>query len=425
MIIHPGGPLRGTLTVPGDKSISHRAVMLGALADGITHITGFLPGDDCLATIDCFRKMGVPIELHGDCVTIDGVGLHGLSAPETTLYTGNSGTTTRLLCGILAGQSFSARLDGDDSIRRRPMGRIINPLREMGAVIEGKKDNFCPLHIHPSELCGMEYHLPVASAQLKSAILLAGLYAEGQTVVIEPAPSRDHTERMFRALGVEVETKGNVITLEPPEVLNAVDIDVPADISSAAFFLAASAIVPDSQLTITHVGINPTRTGILDVLREMGASIQQSNICHNAEPSCDLTIQQNALHGVEIGGAIIPRLIDELPILAVVAAFAEGETVIRDAQELKVKESNRIAAMTTELARAGVDVEETEDGMIIRGGSGKRPHGAPFQTYNDHRIAMSLAVLALAAEGDSQIINPEVVSISYPGFFDTLDQLRR
>ena len=421
MHIHPSGPLRGCLTVPGDKSISHRAVMLGALANGTTHITGFLMGEDCLSTIDCFRKMGVEIEVREDEVIVEGVGLHGLCEPEEALYTGNSGTTTRLLCGILAGQPFTATLNGDASIQKRPMGRVIKPLREMGASIEGKNDNYCPLTLYPSELHGIEYRLPVASAQLKSAILLAGLYAEGQTTVIEPAPSRDHTERMFRALGVEIDTEGSTITLDPPEDLHAVDIAVPGDISSAAFFLTAGAIVPGSELTIRNVGVNPTRTGVIDVLRDMGASITEDNFRDESEPVCDLTVRASALHGVEIGGSIIPRLIDELPVIAVAAAFAEGETVIRDAQELKVKESNRIAAMVRELGRAGVDVEETEDGMIIRGG--KTPRGASFETYGDHRIAMSMAVLALGAEGVSRIDDPEVVAISYPGFFDTLGQL--
>lgn len=421
MQIHPCGSLRGSITVPGDKSISHRAVMLGALASGTTHITGFLMGEDCLSTIDCFRKMGVEIEVTDGEVVVEGVGLHGLCAPEEALYTGNSGTTTRLLCGILAGQPFTVTVNGDASIQKRPMGRIIKPLREMGASIEGKNDNFCPLTLYPSELHGIEYRLPVASAQLKSAILLAGLYAEGQTTVVEPTPSRDHTERMFRALGVEVETEGNVITLDPPEDLHAVDIAVPGDISSAAFFLVAGSIVLDSELTIRNVGVNPTRTGILDVLRDMGADITETNFRDEAEPVCDLTVRYSKLRGVEIGGAIIPRLIDELPVLAVAAAYAEGETVIRDAQELKVKESNRIAAMVTELARAGVDVEETEDGMVIRGG--RQPRGISFQTYKDHRIAMSLAVLGLAAHGDSRIADHEVVAISYPDFFRTLESL--
>lgn len=421
MQISPCGPLRGEITVLGDKSISHRAVMLGALASGTTHITGFLMGEDCLSTIDCFRKMGVQIDVTAEEVIVEGVGLHGLSAPTDTLYTGNSGTTTRLLCGILAGQPFASTLTGDASIQKRPMGRVMQPLREMGASITGKDGNLCPLHIRPSELLGIEYRLPVASAQLKSAILLAGLYAEGQTTVIEPAPSRDHTERMFRMLGVEIETHGDTITLEPPEDLHAIDIAVPGDISSAAFFLVAGLIVPDSVLTIRNVGVNPTRTGVLDVLRDMGADIEQINFVDGAEPICDLTVRHSRLHGVEIGGAIIPRLIDELPVVAVAAAFADGETVIRDAQELKVKESNRIAAMVTELQKAGVDAQETADGMIIRGG--KTPQGASFATYQDHRIAMSLAVLALAAAGDSRIDDPAVVAISYPDFFDTLSSL--
>ena len=421
MQIQPCGPLHGEITVPGDKSISHRAVMLGALANGTTHITGFLMGEDCLSTIDCFRKMGVSIDVSDKEVVVEGVGLHGLTAPECELYTGNSGTTTRLLSGILAGQSFTSTMNGDATIQRRPMGRVMKPLREMGASIEGKDDNFCPLTMHPSELHGIEYRLPVASAQLKSAILLAGLYAEGQTTVIEPAPSRDHTERMFRALGVEIETNGNAITLNPPEDLHAVDIAVPSDISSAAYFLVAGAIVPGSELTIKNVGVNPTRTGIIDVLRDMGADITESNFREEAEPVCDLTVRYSRLHGTEIGGAIIPRLIDELPVIAVAAAFAEGETVIRDAQELKVKESNRIASMVAELSKAGVDVEETDDGMIIRGG--EKPHGASFETYKDHRIAMSLAILGLAAEGASRIDEPEVVAISYTDFFGTIAKL--
>lgn len=421
MQIQPCGPLHGEITVPGDKSISHRAVMLGALANGTTHITGFLMGEDCLSTIDCFRKMGVSIDVSDKEVVVEGVGLHGLTAPECELYTGNSGTTTRLLSGILAGQSFTSTMNGDATIQRRPMGRVMKPLREMGASIEGKDDNFCPLTMHPSELHGIEYRLPVASAQLKSAILLAGLYAEGQTTVIEPAPSRDHTERMFRALGVEIETNGNVITLNPPEDLHAVDIAVPSDISSAAYFLVAGAIVPGSELTIKNVGVNPTRTGIIDVLRDMGADITESNFRDDAEPVCDLTVRHSRLHGTEIGGAIIPRLIDELPVIAVAAAFAEGETVIRDAQELKVKESNRIASMVAELSKAGADVEETDDGMIVRGG--EKPHGASFETYKDHRIAMSLAILGLAAEGASRIDEPEVVAISYPDFFGTIEKL--
>ncbi len=421
MKLTTSAPLLGTITVPGDKSISHRAVMFGALAQGTTHITGFLMGEDCLSTIDCFRKMGVAIEVSEQEVVVHGVGLHGLQSPAETLYTGNSGTTTRLLSGILAGQDFSCTMTGDASIQKRPMGRVIKPLREMGAQIDGVDGNFCPLTLGGGQLHGISYTLPVASAQLKSAVLLAGLYAEGNTTVIEPAPSRDHTERMLRALGVEIQTDGNTITLTPPQELHAKDIAVPADISSAAFFLVAGAIVPGSELTIRNVGINPTRTGILDVLREMGADITMSNVTDDAEPTADLTVRHSKLHGTTIGGDIIPRLIDELPVIAVAAAFAAGETVICDAQELKVKESNRIAAMVSELSKAGACVEETEDGMIVRGGTPL--HGASFATYKDHRIAMSMAICALACAGESEILDPSVVAISYPDFFDTLHTL--
>ncbi len=420
MKLHTSSGLRGTVTVPGDKSISHRAVMLGALADGETHISGFLMGEDCLSTIDCFRKMGVQIDVRDGGVTVHGVGLHGLRAPEGPLYTGNSGTTTRLLSGILAAQPFPVSMTGDASIEQRPMGRIITPLREMGADIRGRDGKYCPLHIAPAALHGVRYEMPVASAQLKSAILLAGLYADGVTEVVEPAPSRDHTERMLRAMGVQVEQDGCRVAVHAPLALRACSIEVPGDISSAAFFLVAGAIVPGSELTVKNVGINPTRDGVLEVLRAMGADITCTNVRDAAEPVADLTVRASALHGTEIGGPLIPRLIDELPVLAAAAAFAEGETVIRDAQELKVKESNRIAAMVAELTRAGVDCTETADGMVIRGG---RPRGAAFETYRDHRIAMSMAVLALGAAGESEILDPGVVSISYPGFFDTLRQI--
>ncbi|MCI8881043.1 MAG: 3-phosphoshikimate 1-carboxyvinyltransferase [Clostridiaceae bacterium] len=420
MKLHTSSGLRGTVTVPGDKSISHRAVMLGALADGDTHISGFLMGEDCLSTIDCFRKMGVQIDVRDGGVTVHGVGLHGLRAPEGPLYTGNSGTTTRLLSGILAAQPFPVSMTGDASIEQRPMGRIITPLREMGADIRGRDGKYCPLHIAPAALHGVRYEMPVASAQLKSAILLAGLYADGVTEVVEPAPSRDHTERMLRAMGVQVEQDGCRVAVHAPLALRACSIEVPGDISSAAFFLAAGAIVTGSELTVKNVGINPTRDGVLEVLRAMGADITCTNVRDAAEPVADLTVRASALHGTEIGGPLIPRLIDELPVLAAAAAFAEGETVIRDAQELKVKESNRIAAMVAELTRAGVDCTETADGMVICGG---RPRGAAFETYRDHRIAMSMAVLALGAAGESEILDPGVVSISYPGFFDTLRQI--
>lgn len=422
MKLHTSKPLHGTITVPGDKSVSHRSVMLGALADGTTHVTGFLMGEDCLSTIDCFRKMGVAVDIHADnTVTVHGVGLHGLHQPAEQLYTGNSGTTTRLISGILAGQQFETSLTGDASIEKRPMGRVMKPLREMGAEITGTEDNYCPLTIRKSQLHGIEYTLPVASAQLKSAILLAGLYADTPTTVIEPAPSRDHTERMLRALGCQVETEGCRITLYPPEKLTACDITVPADISSAAFFLVAGAIVPGSEFTIRNVGVNPTRDGVIEVLQNMGADLTLENLRDDGEPICDITVRASGLHGTEISGDIIPRLIDELPVLAVAAACAAGTTIIRDAAELKVKESNRIAAMVTELTRAGADVQETEDGMIIHGG--KPLSGASFDTYHDHRIAMSMAVCALVCAGESEIKDTDVVSISYPNFFDTLHQL--
>lgn len=415
--------LRGDVTVPGDKSISHRAVMFGALADADTHITGFLMGEDCLSTISCFKKMGVSIDVSEKEVVVHGVGLHGLKAPTELLYTGNSGTTTRLLCGILAGQPFSCTLNGDASIQKRPMGRIIKPLREMGADISGKDGNLCPLNIHPAPLHGIRYEMPVASAQLKSAILLAGLFADGPTTVIEPAPSRDHTERMLRGLGAQVVSNGTEITLTPPKALHAVNVEVPGDISSAAYFLVAGLILPNSDIVIRNVGINPTRTGILDALEAMGANIERLNERGTVEPICDLRVRSSHLHGTTIGGDMIPRLIDEIPVLAVAAAFADGETVIRDAQELKVKESNRIATMTAELSKTGADVQETEDGMIIRGG--KPLHGADFASYADHRVAMSMAVCALACEGNSSIDDPDCVAISYPTFFETLDALKQ
>ncbi|MDO4174499.1 MAG: 3-phosphoshikimate 1-carboxyvinyltransferase [Eubacteriales bacterium] len=422
-IVTPASSLRGAITVPGDKSISHRAVMFGAIAEGDTHITGFLMGEDCLSTISCFRKMGVDITVSDQEVIVHGVGLHGLKAPAELLYTGNSGTTTRLLCGILAGQPFTSTLNGDASIQKRPMGRIIQPLRQMGADIEGREGNLCPLTIKPASLKGVRYEMPVASAQLKSSILLAGLFADGKTTVIEPAASRDHTERMLRGLGADIQSNGTEITLVPPLTLRAMDVIVPGDISSAAYFLVAGLILPDSDITIRNVGVNPTRTGILDALEAMGADIERLNERGDVEPVCDLRVRSSRLHGTEIGGDLIPRLIDELPVLAVAAAVAEGTTTIRDAQELKVKESNRIAAMTAELSRTGADVQETDDGMVICGG--KQLHGADFTSYADHRVAMSMAICALACEGNSSIDDPACVAISYPTFFETLDSLRR
>lgn len=414
MLIHKMKRVQGEITVPGDKSISHRAVMLGALADGITHINGFLRGADCLSTIDCFRKMGVRIDDNGDSLTVHGNGLHGLRAPKVTLYTGNSGTTTRLLCGILAGQPFDAEITGDASICKRPMGRVTKPLSLMGADIENE---YCPLIIHGTKLHGIDYSMTVASAQVKTAIILAGLYAEGETVIHEIEKSRDHTELMLGAMGADIAVDGLTVRVGKTDRLAPQDVTVPGDISSAAFFMVLGSIMPDSEITIKNVGINPTRTGIIDVMKAMGADISVFNErTEGGEPTADMTVRTSSLHGTEIGGALIPRLIDELPVIAAAAVFANGKTVIRDAQELKIKETNRIRAVVDEFKKAGVDITETDDGMIINGG--RTIHGADFATYGDHRMAMSLAILAQLAEGGSTLDDASCVDVSYPGFFD-------
>lgn len=421
MIVKPALHLKGEITVPGDKSISHRAVMFGAICQGTTHITGFLNGADCLSTISCFGKMGIKIDINGQSVTVHGKGMHSLTPPTEILYTGNSGTTTRLLAGLLGGQGFDAIIDGDESIRKRPMKRIRTPLEMMGAKISS---DFCPLSIGASKLHGISYTLPIASAQLKSSIILASLYADGETVITEPQKSRDHTELMLSAMGADISVKGKFITSKPVEKLHSIDIDVPADISSAAFFMVAAAITKNSQITIKNVGINETRSGIIDVLKLMGANIKIENErLSGMEKVCDITVSSSELHGCTFGGDIIPRLIDEIPVIAVAAAYAKGETIIKDAEELKVKESNRLDAIVCELSRAGVDIEATNDGMIIRGGA--PICGATFDTYGDHRMAMSMAVLALGAVGDSVIKNPKVVDISFPDFFDTLSSLAK
>ena len=378
----------GQIKVPGDKSISHRAVMLGSLANGVTEISGFLKGADCLSTIDCFRKMGIDIDINGENVTVHGNGLRGLLKPDEMLYTGNSGTTTRLLCGILAGQNFDTSITGDASIQKRPMGRVVQPLSMMGAKIENE---YCPLYITGTKLHGIDYKMPVASAQVKTAIILAGLYADGETVIHEIEKSRDHTELMLSAMGADLTVDNLDITVKPTNDLTAVNVDVPGDISSAAFFLVLGAIMPNSQITVTNVGINPTRTGIIDVLKDMGADITLENVHTSAgETVADITVRSSSLKGTTVGGDIIPRLIDELPIIAVAAVFADGQTVIKDAQELKVKETNRIRAVVDEFNKCGIDITETDDGMIINGG--KSIHGADFKTYGDHRMAMSLKI---------------------------------
>lgn len=409
----------GQIKVPGDKSISHRAVMLGSLANGVTEISGFLKGADCLSTIDCFRKMGIDIDINGENVTVHGNGLRGLKKPDEMLYTGNSGTTTRLLCGILAGQNFDTSITGDSSIQKRPMGRVVQPLSMMGAKIENE---YCPLYITGTKLHGIDYKMPVASAQVKTAIILAGLYADGETVIHEIEKSRDHTELMLSAMGADLTVDNLDITVKPINDLTAVNVDVPGDISSAAFFLVLGAIMPNSQITVTNVGINPTRTGIIDVLKDMGADITLENVHTSAgETVADITVRSSSLKGTTVGGDIIPRLIDELPIIAVAAVFADGQTVIKDAQELKVKETNRIRAVVDEFNKCGIDITETDDGMIINGG--KSIHGADFKTYGDHRMAMSLTVLSQLADGESTLDDSDCACVSYPTFFDDFYKL--
>ena len=442
-IIYPARqPLTGEIQVPGDKSISHRAVMLGAIAKGTTRIQNFLMGGDCLSTIDCFRRLGVQIDVNAaeGQVAVHGKGMHGLGVcpgagnaqktgrpdgdlQEAVLDTGNSGTTTRLISGILAGQDFPSLLSGDVSLNTRPMNRILEPLTQMGAHIRSVHGNGCaPLSIRPGQLHGIHYRTKVASAQVKSAILLAGLFADSPTSVTEPSLSRDHTELMLKGFGADVSSIINedgtaTASIRPCRELYAQDIVVPGDISSAAYCIAAALIVPGSSLLIRNVGINPTRAGFLSVCRDMGGDITLLNErTTGGEPSADLLVRHSSLHGVTIEGSLIPTLIDELPMAAVLAAFAEGTTVIRDAAELKVKESDRIATVTENLLAMGGNVTPTADGMIIRGGSPL--HGAVIDSHLDHRIAMSFAVAALAADGESRIRGANCVDISFPGFYD-------
>ena len=414
--------LRGELTVPGDKSISHRAVMFGSLAQGTTRITHFLEGADCLSTISCFRKMGVDIERNASEILVHGKGLHGLSASSEILDVGNSGTTTRLISGILAGQSFTSELNGDASIQSRPMKRIMTPLQSMGADIVSIKGNGCaPLRITGKPLQAVHYQSPVASAQVKSCVLLAGMYADGITRVTEPVLSRNHTEIMLNYLGAKVTSQGTTASIEPEPVLKAREIQVPGDISSAAYFIAAGLLTPDSQILLQNVGINPTRDGILKICRAMGADITLLNVNDEGEPVADLLIRSSQLHGTTVEGSIIPTLIDEIPMIAVMAAFAEGTTVIRDAAELKVKESDRIAVVTEGLRRMGADIQPTEDGMIIHGG--KPLQGAKINSYLDHRIAMSFAVAGTICDGTMDIVKGDCVNISYPEFHKDLYSL--
>ncbi|MEO1131766.1 MAG: 3-phosphoshikimate 1-carboxyvinyltransferase [Cyanobacteria bacterium J06639_1] len=420
---------RDRFPVPGDKSISHRSLMLGALAKGETTIRGLLVGEDPQSTAACFRLMGAEIsDLNSELVTVRGVGLDGLQEPEDVLPAGNSGTTLRLMMGILAAQSGRFfTVTGDSSLRSRPMGRVVKPLQQMGAQIWGRMGgDRAPLAVSGQVLKGIHYHSPVASAQVKSCVLLAGLWADGETTVTEPALSRDHSERMFKAFGADlsVDTASRSVTVRSGAELFGQSVIVPGDISSAAFWLVAGAIAPDAELVIENVGVNPTRTGVLDVLDAMGADITRENEREAAgEPVADLRVRSSQLRGCEVGGDIIPKLVDEIPILAVAASFAEGKTTIRDAAELRVKESDRLAATASELNKLGAKISELSDGLDIEGGA--KLTGAEVQSYGDHRIAMSLAIAGLQASGETVIQGASSAAISYPDFAPTLQRLMR
>jgi len=411
-----GGTLRGRVRVPGDKSISHRSIMFGALADGVTEVSGFLEGEDCLATIGAFRAMGVRIDGpdHGR-VTVHGVGLHGLREPSGPLYMGNSGTSMRLLAGLLAGQVFDVVMTGDASLTRRPMKRVADPLRKMGALIETSPSGTPPLRITGKQnLQGLVYAMPMASAQVKSSLLLAGLYAQGQTCVTEPAPTRDHTERMLAGFGYAVEREGRTVCVEGGGHLHAANIDVPADISSAAFFMVGAAIAPGSDLTLEHVGVNPTRIGVVNILKAMGADITLANERRvGGEPVADIRVRASRLRGIRIPQDQVPLAIDEFPALFIAAACAEGETVLTGAEELRVKESDRIQVMADGLLALGIDAKPTPDGMVIHGGA---LHGGRVNSHGDHRIAMAFAMAALRAGGPVMIDDCANVRTSFPDF---------
>ena len=423
MTITKAKSLKGEITVPGDKSISHRGVMFGAISEGITELTGFLDGADCRSTISCFRAMGIDISQDKDHVVIHGKGLHGLTAPSNMLDVGNSGTTTRLISGILAGQPFISSLNGDESIQKRPMGRIITPLTQMGAHIKSIKDNGCaPLEIGGRQLHSIHYDSPVASAQVKSCVLLAGLYADGITSVTEPVVSRNHTELMLSGFGADIKTNGLTASIEGSPKLIGQKINVPGDISSAAYFIVAGLICPNADLLIKNVNTNPTRAGIIKVAQSMGGNIELINErIISGEPVADIHVTTSQLTGCEISGDIIPTLIDEIPVIAVMAACAKGTTIVKDAAELKVKESDRIATVTENLKAMGADVTATDDGMIINGGNALR--GTTIKTYKDHRIAMSFAIAGLIADGETTFDDENCPVISYPNFFETIKAL--
>lgn len=415
--------LQGEITVPGDKSISHRSVMFGAIAKGKTTVEGFLLGEDCLSTIDCFRKLGVKIDVDGTNVKIESPGIDEWEEPNEVLYTGNSGTTTRLMLGILSGTKLHTVMTGDASIGKRPMRRVVDPLRLMGARIAGRENGqFTPLAIQGTPLTAIDYSMPVASAQVKSAILLAGLRANGTTIVRESEVSRDHTERMLRQFGATVQVDEGVVSFEGGQQLNGTHVNVPGDISSAAFFLVAGAITKGSRIVLNNVGVNETRAGIIEVLEKMGAMMTvKIEDEAAAEPTATITIQTSTLQATTIEGEIIPRLIDEIPILALLATQANGTTIIKDAEELKVKETDRITAVVAELQKLGANIEGTDDGMIIHGPTPL--NGASLKSYGDHRIGMMAAVAALITKEPVEIDDAECVAVSYPTFFEHVDSL--
>lgn len=415
--------LQGELTVPGDKSVSHRSVMFGSIAKGKTTVSGFLLGEDCLQTIDCFQKLGVQIEVDGTNVTIDSPGMDEWTEPSEVLYTGNSGTTTRLMLGILSGTNLHTIMTGDDSIGKRPMRRVADPLRLMGAQIAGRANGqFTPLAIQGGPLNAIDYTMPVASAQVKSAILLAGLRAKGTTIIREQEVSRDHTERMLRQFGADISVEHGVVSLAGGQTLTGTHVNVPGDISSAAFFLVAGAVVPNSHIVLHNVGVNQTRDGILEVLNDMGAKLTIAIEDEQAaEPTATITIETSQLKGTTVEGAVIPRLIDEIPIIALLATQATGKTVIKDAEELKVKETNRIDAVVNELKKLGANIEATEDGMIIEGPTPL--HGASLKTYGDHRIGMMGAIAAIIADGRVELDDADCIAVSYPTFFEHVDSI--
>lgn len=415
--------VRGTIEVPGDKSITHRVIMIAALSKGDTIISHFLRCDDTISTISCFQKMGISIEdLGNNEILVHGKGLYGLSEPTSILNVGNSGTTTRLLTGILSAQSFASEIRGDDSLNKRPMDRVMKPLTLMGACINSKmNNNSTPLTIEGRSLNGIIYKSPIASAQVKSSIMLAGLYADSPTTIIEPYISRNHTERILRHFGAKVETEGNRVTIFPRPSMTANNISIPGDLSSAAFLMTAALVLPDSELLLKHVGINETRLGYISAVQQMGGDIKLLNAKDGIEPCADILVKSSSLHGITIEKDQIPTVIDELPILTVLACFAKGQTVIKDASELHYKETDRIDALVENLSRMGADITATEDGMIINGGNPL--HGAIIGSRLDHRIAMSLAIASVCAEGKSELIGSECVRVSYPNFYNDLNAI--